>query len=165
MGDLDGDGINDIAVGADHDSSNGNDKGAVYIHYLNADGSLKEDTVKIRHGTTNGPNISSAGGYGNAVENIGDIDGDGVNDLAVGESNDGNTGGMGYLHIHLMNADESIKSTNEINPSSSSDLPGDKSVTNGVHFASAITNIGDQDRDGVIDIAVGASMEWILVRH
>ena len=42
---------------------------------------------------------------------------------------------------------------------SSSDLPGDKSVTNGVHFASAITNIGDQDRDGVIDIAVGASME------
>ena len=104
MGDLDGDGVIDIAVGADEDSSNGTDKGAVYIHYLNSDGSLKEDTVKIRHGTTNGPDITYSGGYGNSVENIGDFDGDGVNDMAIGEMNKGGGNFKGYLHISFMNA-------------------------------------------------------------
>ena len=90
------------------------DKGAVYIHYLNSDGSLKEDTVKIGHGTTNGPDIHDYGGYGGSIENIGDLDGDGVNDLAVGETNQSNWASPGYVHIHFMNADQSIKSTNEI---------------------------------------------------
>ena len=102
MGDLDGDGVNDIAVGAHEDSNNGNDKGAVYIHYLNSDGSLKEGSKVIRHGTTNGPDVHSSGGYGNSVENIGDLDGDGVNDLAVGETNQGEYNpNRGYLHIHF----------------------------------------------------------------
>ena len=158
MGDLDDDGVIDIAVGADHDSSNGNDKGAVYIHYLNSDGSLKEDTVKIRHGTTNGPDIHSNGGYGNSVENIGDIDGDGVNDLAVGESSEGSQSGRGYLQIHLMNADQSIKSTTEIDPYNASHMPGDKASGYYTFFGSAIQNIGDHNNDGVNDIAVGASM-------
>ena len=41
LGDLDGDGIDDLAVGAILDDDGGPDHGAVWIHFLNADGSVK----------------------------------------------------------------------------------------------------------------------------
>ena len=80
--------------------------------------------------------------------------------MAVGETNHPQTSGSrGYIHIHLMNADGSIKSTNEINPNSASDMPRDRSPTSYVGFGTSITNIGDYNRDGINDIAVGASMD------
>ena len=32
----------------------------------------KEGTIKIAHGTNNGPDVQSSGGNGNSVDNIGD---------------------------------------------------------------------------------------------
>ena len=127
---------------------------------MNSDGSLKEGTVQIKHGTTNGPNVTVHGGYGNSVENIGDLDGDGVNDMAVGENHLGTYGARGNLHIHFMNADGSIKSTNEIDPNQSSHMGGGDRIQGGyVMFGSSIVGVGDQDGDGVNDIAVGAPWE------
>ena len=155
MGDLDGDGVIDIAVGAEDDSSIESDDGAVYIHYLNANGSVKS-TVKINENTANGPNVHYNGNYGNSVENIGDLDGDGVNDLAVGELNHDSHSGEGAVNIHFLNANGSIKSTVKIDPST---MAGDNTSSNRsyVFFGSSITNIGDHDRDGVTDIAVGSN--------
>ena len=155
MGDLDGDGVIDIAVGAEDDSSIESDDGAVYIHYLNANGSVKS-TVKINENTANGPSVHYNGNYGNSVENIGDLDGDGVNDLAVGELNHDSHSGQGWAHIHFMNANGSIKSTVKIDPVT---MAGDKTSSNRSYtfFGSSITNIGDHNRDGVTDIAVGSN--------
>ena len=41
IGDLNGDGVNDIAVGAYHDDDGGYNTGAVYILFLNSDGTVK----------------------------------------------------------------------------------------------------------------------------
>ena len=41
LGDLDGDGVTDLAVGAPWDDDGGTDRGAVWILFLNADGTVK----------------------------------------------------------------------------------------------------------------------------
>ena len=43
LGDLDGDGINDLAVGSYKDDDGGADRGAVYVLFLNADGTVKAE--------------------------------------------------------------------------------------------------------------------------
>jgi len=57
IGDLDNDGVDDIVVGAHGDDTGGTGRGAVYIHFMNTDGSVKS-TAEINSLTTNGPIIS-----------------------------------------------------------------------------------------------------------
>ena len=47
------------------------------------DGSV-DSTVEINDSTDNGPDLDNIDKFGMSVANIGDLDGDGVNDLAVG---------------------------------------------------------------------------------
>jgi len=153
--DLDGDGVNDIAVGAYRDDNGGIDRGAVHIIFLNADGSPK-NIVEINSSTLNGPTLFDRDTFGNSVANIGDLDGDGVNDIAVSAIIDGTAAvgdrGEGAIYIIFLNSDGSPKNTVKI----------DKSTINGPildndSFGSSVTNIGDLDGDGVTDIVVGAS--------
>ena len=144
IGDLDGDGINDIAVGARADDNGGSDRGAVHIMFMNRNGSV-DSTVEINSSTTNGPTIEDGDQFGWSVVNMGDLDGDGVNDLAVGERADET------VHIIFMNTDGSVDSTIEIN-SSTTNGP---SLDNNDHFGESVENIGDLDGNGVNDLAVG----------
>ena len=155
IGDLDGDGVNDLAVGANLDSDAGTKRGAVHILFMNADGSVKS-TVEIDDDTTNGPVLSDSDRFGGSVENIGDLDGDGVNDLAVGAKNDDDAGtDRGAVHILFMNADGSVKSTVEIDD----DTANGPVLSNGDRFSMSIANMGDLDGNGVIDLAIGATLD------
>ncbi len=105
IGDLDGDGVNDLAVGANLDSGAGTKEGAVHIMFMNTDGSV-DSTVEIDDDTTNGPTLTNNDRFGVSVANIGDLDGDGVNDLAVGArlddiKSDGSDGGADWNTIQL----------------------------------------------------------------
>ena len=152
IGDLDGDGVNDLAVGAYLNDETSSNSGAVHIMFMNTDGSV-DSTVEINDSTTNGPTIGNGYQFGSSIANIGDLDGDGVNDLAVGTHLDPAGGSKrGTVNIMFMNTDGSVKSTVEI----------DDTTTNGPtlsdndRFGSSIANIGDLDADGVNDLAVGA---------
>ena len=86
IGDLDGNGYDDLAVGAMMDdgiSSTGN-RGAVYILFMDENGGLAKETEIIDDSTENGPTLGNGYWFGGSVANIGDFDGNGVNDLAVG---------------------------------------------------------------------------------
>ena len=152
IGDLDGDGVNDLAVGADGDDDGGTDRGAVHILYMNTDGSV-DSTVEINDSTTNGPELEDDDAFGRSVANIGDLDGDGVNDLIVGADKD-NAGGAnrGTIHIIHMNTDGSVKSTVEIN----NETTNGPSMSDQDFFGFAVANIGDLDGNGINDLAVGA---------
>ena len=152
IGDLNGDGVSDIAVGAVGDDTRGNNRGAIHIMFMNSNGTVS-DTIEIDDDTTNGPVLSNGDSFGSSITNIGDLNGDGVSDIAVGTIGDdtGNTN-SGAIHIMFMNSDGTVSDTIEIDD----DTTNGPVLSNSASFGSSITNIGDLNGDDVSDIAVGA---------
>ncbi len=111
IGDLDGDGVEDLAVGARNDDTNGTDRGAVYVLLMNSDGTIKSNQ-KIADNTGGfSVTLTDSDGFGNSVAPVGDLDNDGVEDLAVGARFD-DTGGTdrGAMYVLLMNSNGTVKS-------------------------------------------------------
>lgn len=94
LGDLDGDDVTDIAVGARGDDDGSSDAGAVYVLFLNSNGTVGS-SVKISRSQGNFTGYLEAfDRFGTSVASVGDLDGDGIGDLAVGADgdNDGRAG-------------------------------------------------------------------------
>ncbi len=127
-------------------------RGAVHILFLNASGTVKSST-KIASGTNGGPTLADYDVFANSVANVGDLDGDGVADLAVGARQDGTGGALrGAVHILFLNANGTVKSTSKI----ASGTGGAPTLVDGDRFGTSVANVGDLDGDGVTDLAVGA---------
>ncbi|MCX7420916.1 MAG: integrin alpha [Planctomycetia bacterium] len=152
LGDLDGDGVTDLAVGANGDDTGGSRRGAVHVLLLNANGTVK-NSKKIASGTNGGPELAKYDRFGSSVASLGDLDGDGVTDLAVGANYDG-TGGIrhGAVHVLLLNANGTVKSSKKI----ASGTNGGPELAKYDRFGSSVASLGDLDGDGVTDLAVGA---------
>lgn len=154
LGDLDGDGVVDIAVGAPFSNNSGINKGTVYILFLNTDGTVKS-IQEIRAGVAGfTATIDYNDYFGESVANIGDLNGDGIVDIAVGARGDDDGGTeRGAVYILFLDTNGTVKSYQKI-----SDTQGNFTGTlnYNVRFGSGIENIGDLNRDGVVDIVVGA---------
>lgn len=96
LGDLDGDGVGDLAVGSILDDDGipdlavgspgvhqgGFGTGAVWVLFLNADGTVRaQQAISATSGGFMGT-LGDYDGFGAAVAPLGDFDGDGVEDLA-----------------------------------------------------------------------------------
>ena len=145
IGDYDGDGVDDLAAGGFKTSSS---QGAIFIMFMNTDGSL-DKTIEINSGTTNGPDLSNNDQFGWSVANIGDLNGDGVIDLAVGARGDDT------VHILFMNscnqcdANAAVSSVVEINSTT-------LGVTVDGTFGDSVASMGDLDSDNVQDLVIGS---------
>jgi len=157
IGDLDLDGVTDLAVGSQYDDDGGNDKGAVWILFMNIDGTVKaQQKISDSVGNLDG-NLDSDDRFGSAVAGIGDLNGDGVPDLAVGANQDSDGGSnRGAVWILFMNTDGTVDSSEKISQTKGK-FNGD--LNDGDRFGSAIADIGDLDGDGVVDLAVGAPQD------
>ena len=155
LGDLDGDGVTDLAVGAVRDDTGGTNRGAVLVLLLNSDGTVKS-SQKIASGTGGGPALANNDQFGFSVAALGDLDGDGVTDIGVGANYD-DTGGTnrGAVHVLLLNANGTVKSSQKI----ASGTGGGPTIANDDSFGSSVTSLGDLDGDGVTDLAVGAEKD------
>jgi hypothetical protein len=153
IGDLDADGVTDLVVGDSYDSTRGPNRGAVYTLFMNSDGSVKS-FQKIAHGVGGGPVLADSNGFGNSATALGDLDGDGVVDVAVGARNDW-TGGAarGAVYVLFMNRDGTVKTLSKI----ASGVGGGPTLANNHFFGAALASLGDLDGDGIGDLGVGAT--------
>ncbi|MCK4773648.1 MAG: FG-GAP repeat protein, partial [Candidatus Krumholzibacteria bacterium] len=91
--DLDGDGVGDLGVGAPLDDDGGADRGAVWVLFLNSDGTVKgHQKISDTEGNFTGT-LDDRDRFGVSVASLGDLDGNGVVDLAIGAYGDDDGGG------------------------------------------------------------------------
>lgn len=157
IGDLDGDGLVDLAVGANYDDDGGSNRGAVYLLRLNADGTVKLTTkISSTQGGFTGP-LRANDEFGRAIAALGDLDGDGVTELAVGAPTD-STGGSrrGAVWILFLRQDGTVKRHVKI----ASGMGGFTGrLRNLDWWGFSLARLPDFDGDGVTDLVVGAALD------
>jgi len=150
-GDVNGDGIADVLIGAHMHRSPPSEKasGKVFVFH----GS--------RQGLADTPNWSSQGpvagdGFGASIASAGDVNGDGIDDLIVGAPLD-DQAGLDSGRVYVFHGSRSglspmpnwsTHTPMQIRDAHSSDQNG--------YFGAAVASAGDVNRDGYDDILVGA---------
>jgi hypothetical protein len=150
-GDVNGDGLADLIVGATSSDVNGSSSGEAYVVYGRPGviaGSINAANADIRI-----QGIDANDFLGSAVSGIGDFNGDGYGDLLVGAPGLANEPGASYV---LFGRPDGF--TNPINVSSLDGTAGFKinGAAIGDEFGSALSAAGDVNGDGYADLIVGA---------
>ena len=148
LGDLDGDGVMDLAASETRESS-----GDIWILFMNRDGTVKAE--QMISDTSYG--FMGLNAFQNVVANVGDVDGDGVTDLAVGRNFVDEGDVLGAVWILFLRNDGTIKANKKISASEASLSEGKQ--RDFARFGSAISPLGDLDDDGVVDLAVGSKTD------
>lgn len=154
IGDLNDDGVEDIAVGARNDDDGDFNQGAVWILFLNTDGTVAaRQKISAMSGGFAG-DLDLGDEFGASVAGLGDLNGDGVEDLAVGARLDDESAfDQGSVWILFLNSNGTVASHQKI--SATAGGFGGTLATSDL-FGGALANLGDLDGNGVVDLAVGA---------
>ena len=151
IGDLNGDGFKDIAVGAPLDDTGGTDTGAVYLLFLDGAGGLLGER-KIASGD---PDLSSFGVVLSAGDRFGsslsasDLNGDGQVELFVGADQ---TDGKGAVWLLSLTSTGFVNRGRKLGAGAGEatfNTPADQ------RFGAGVAAMGDVDSNGIRDVAIG----------
>ena len=179
-GDFNGDGNDDLLVGAPNADVEGNAIGAAYLFYGPlTEGMTSGDASVVFTGQANqdteNPSNHNAVNTGYSVAFVGDINNDGVGDIAIGDpskKNSGSSNGEAYLIFGRADTFDSNGDTITgeysgnitLNETSWREQLGREILSDGFdreQMGGAIDAIGDVNGDGIDDLAVGA-YRWDL---
>ncbi len=154
-GDINGDGIDDLAISADRASPGGsNSAGSAYVVF----GSNSDLPNPFNLSSLNGNNgftingSSSFDQVGTSVSTAGDINGDGIDDLIIGADSAGTTGST-YVVFGSDNGIPNPFSLSAINGTNGFSINGEAS---GDLLGFSVSAAGDVNHDGIDDLIVGA---------
>jgi len=133
-GDVNGDGYDDVIVGAPYNDAGGSNAGSAYIFY----GGISMNNVADV--TLTGANVDDY--FGSSVSSAGDVNGDGYDDVIVGVPGHGQTG-RAYIYFGGANMNNSADVT----------LRG---WADGDNFGYSVATAGDVNGDGFDDVIAGS---------
>ena len=156
-GDFNGDGIDDLIIGASRAEPNGSDSGRSYVVFGNKDGfkgSLELSSLDGRNGfVING--IDSGDFSGASVSSAGDFNDDGIDDLIIGAPGaDPNSPNSGESYVVFGSNNKKFEASLDL-----SNLDGRGFKINGIDGGSggSVSSAGDINGDGIDDLIIGAS--------
>ncbi|MEM9213331.1 MAG: hypothetical protein AAGD25_03205 [Cyanobacteria bacterium P01_F01_bin.150] len=157
-GDINGDGIDDLIIGATFAGLNGNSNvGESYVVF-----GKREKSPSINLSSLNGLNGFAIQGIrpnnfsANSVSNAGDVNGDGIDDLIIGTLQDSPNGNdsRGESYVIFGSKDGFSPNLNlaNLNGQNGFSIQGIDSA----FFAPSVSSAGDINGDGISDIIIGA---------
>jgi hypothetical protein len=156
-GDVNGDGIDDLIVGARGNDAGGTNAGAAYVIFGTASSVTAVDLSAVALGT-GGFKITgeAAGDLAGRVSSAGDVNGDGFDDLVVGASgNDagGTNAGAAYVVFGAASSPSAVNLDDVALGTGGFRISGE---VGGDQAGISVSSAGDVNGDGIDDLLVGA---------
>ena len=157
-GDVNGDGFDDVIVGAWRANSNGSDSGSSYVVFGQASGFTATKNLSTLNGSNgfrlDGETANDYSGF--SVSTAGDVNGDGFDDLIVGAFGadlNGNYSGSSYVVFGQASGFSAAMDLSSLNGSNGFKLNGE---TANDYSGRSVSTAGDVNGDGFDDLIVGA---------
>ncbi|MEO1053473.1 MAG: putative Ig domain-containing protein [Bacteroidota bacterium] len=156
-GDINGDGVDDVLIGApDADPNGQTDAGEIYVVFGKTDGFAASLDLSDLDGT-NGFVINGANEYGyasNALSSAGDINGDGADDILIGAPYTGsNYEGEVYVVFGKTTAFSASLNLSDLDGTNGFIISG---IDEDGYLGRSVSGAGDINGDGLDDFLVGA---------
>jgi len=156
-GDINGDGFDDLIVGAFRANPNGLNSGSSYVMFGKATGFTATMDLSSLNGDDGFRLDGTAGDYsGSSVNAAGDINGDGIDDLiigAYGADPNGSASGSSYVVFGRTTGFAATKDLSSLNGDDGFRLDGEMA---GDFSGSSVSAAGDINGDGIDDLIIGA---------